>query len=992
MTTMASVDDLFRQKTLQEIHGVLKQTRSEVEAKKQELRELVGDHYRSVLESSDHIRAMSECAAKVSTGADHIEELIASMRVLAANPPTLSGGLLPQAPAKEEPEADHEYRVSLSVMELLEVPDIVGAHLHEHRFVRAARVALVDATTLQSEVDDLLRPGVHDAESSPGTFNFGALARQQAAAFRCLPSQISASCEDAFSASSLAPESAAESFAVRLVLDASQQPTSLLRLFLERRRELVRSLLASSSQSSEASGARLAAAAVAFEGTVVLSASLCQGSLEKALVAVYEGAPDRDALEERAAITGQTPSGTGFSSLRKRSESLGLALRRGGSAADEMLAELGTIGAEITREWVPSEAAGLSSKSGTSSGSSPRSLASFFFQLVSADRSLRACTALGETLTHCTEKVLSYRRVLSQGSSGSWSSVWAASCQNFCPGRPPLDDALSIVTTAVEAACIEVVRERVGELQLELVPSSEDDGDALDAASPNASDAGGHQGGDVRRRAEVYEMQRQSRLRVQRLDELLGEILEDLGHVALPGSGEGLSSGVSGALLEALCERLSVACEAVRLPIVAPLWPSIAKDASAAATDAPCSWPRQRSAARAAIAFDALLAAAADLRDGEELSTSHLRATLRSASSSGDSSLMRQAQGILEQLQQQSDAAYNVWARLAVSHDEGTATLNAFWQLADDEVRHACGWGNATFAQKGKGGAVSGDDSSKAVPVPVQASSFVFERLTIGARRALEVSGGFSPMSRALVVALKVALSESFMAAYEAHPTDFEKLKHSSMSHLLQWLFDLRFLQIALSGHVESQGKAYEALCQLHDRAEAATLSDPVDRLLYQEVLKSSVKGHIEGVKILLAPFFLHNPRYGFLFPGQSSGGVEIGGLGRGASTSVEDEGFELQTTFAPPLRPMLPQRFPLLPVAMTSALAGGSSAELDARLGLSADSAERAAARMAGANPSAPSVSSLMQSVGSGLGSSIFGKSFGWGGGPGGTKPPQAV
>lgn len=35
--------------------------RSKVEAKKTELRELVGDHYRSVLESSDHIRAMSEC-------------------------------------------------------------------------------------------------------------------------------------------------------------------------------------------------------------------------------------------------------------------------------------------------------------------------------------------------------------------------------------------------------------------------------------------------------------------------------------------------------------------------------------------------------------------------------------------------------------------------------------------------------------------------------------------------------------------------------------------------------------------------------------------------------------------------------------------------------------------------------------------------------------------------------------------------------------------
>lgn len=343
---------------------------------------------------------------------------------------------------------------------------------------------------------------------------------------------------------------------------------------------------------------------------------------------------------------------------------------------------------------------------------------------------------------------------------------------------------------------------------------------------------------------------------------------------------------------------------------------------------------------------------------------------------------MRQAQGILEELQQRSDVAYNVWARLAVSHGEGTSTLEAYWRLADDEVPHACGWGNAKFAQKGG----NTNDESKAVPVPVQASSFVFERLTLGARRALEVSGGFSPMSRALVLALKVALSEAFMAAYEAQPVNFEKLKHSSMSHLLQWLFDLRFLQITLS--TAGAGKAYEALCGLHDRAEAATLSDPVDRLLYQEVLKSSVQSHIEGVRILLAPFFLHNPRYGFLFPGQNAGA-----LGGATSAPVGDDSFELQTTFAPPLRPMLPQRFPLLPVAMTSALVGGSSAELDARLGLSADSANRAAAHMSGANQSAPSVSSLMQSGLSGLGGLTgFGKNFGWGGGSGGAKPPQAV
>ena len=47
--------------SLEALRPTFSSFRSKVEAKKTELRELVGDHYRSVLESSDHIRAMSEC-------------------------------------------------------------------------------------------------------------------------------------------------------------------------------------------------------------------------------------------------------------------------------------------------------------------------------------------------------------------------------------------------------------------------------------------------------------------------------------------------------------------------------------------------------------------------------------------------------------------------------------------------------------------------------------------------------------------------------------------------------------------------------------------------------------------------------------------------------------------------------------------------------------------------------------------------------------------
>ncbi|CAK0876667.1 unnamed protein product [Prorocentrum cordatum] len=112
------------------------------------------------------------------------------------------------------------------------------------------------------------------------------------------------------------------------------------------------------------------------------------------------------------------------------------------------------------------------------------------------------------------------------------------------------------------------------------------------------------------------------------------------------------------------------------------------------------------------------------------------------------------------------------------------------------EVAPACGWGSARFAPKAGD---LGSDAAKAVPIPVQASPFVMERVALGARQAAEVSSSTGSMPHALVTAVKMALSELFMSAYDAEPLDLEAIKRTGMSHLLQFLFDLRFLRIALA-------------------------------------------------------------------------------------------------------------------------------------------------------------------------------------------------
>eukprot|EP00747_Dinoflagellata_sp_TGD_P210541 gnl/TRDRNA2_/TRDRNA2_83808_c0_seq1.p1 gnl/TRDRNA2_/TRDRNA2_83808_c0~~gnl/TRDRNA2_/TRDRNA2_83808_c0_seq1.p1 ORF type:complete len:969 (+),score=197.33 gnl/TRDRNA2_/TRDRNA2_83808_c0_seq1:71-2908(+) len=928
---------------------------------------------------------MSECVIKVSGGADRVDELVSSMRSLAATPPsTMSSGLARRGAVAKSAEADHEYHVGLRVMALLEVPETVRTHLGVHQFIRAVRAALIDATSLQVEVDGMLRPGGRGATGEtggPAGLHFGTLASQQAAMFRGLPRQIAASCVDAFGAATLSPSSAAEAFAVRLLLESSAQPVSLLRLFLQRRKELISSLLDSAGAGSGGSldegasiGARLATAAMAFEGTVVLGSSLCHPApggrllIETALIQALEDAPEHDAAEERAAIEGRPADGLGIGSLRRRASTLTSTLRSGGTSAAALATELSQLGTVLAREWAPP-------------GDSPSTttLAARFGRLIAPTPggAPRSCAALGDVISLCGEKVLGHRRVLSGGSPESWAEVWATSCGHFCPGRAPPHDALSVVNATIEAACAEVVRERICDLQLELVPSIEEEGDALDpVATPVSAGTGGAATGssETKRREEVVEMRRQSRLRVQRFDEELGDILADTARIARDGVAP---PAVTAALLTALGERLSVICDAVPLP-------EENRTSGTAKSRAP--WPLRRAAARAAIGLDVLLAAATDSRDSDESEPINLSGALQSAASSGNLQLAAKSQEIVDSLRRRSDEAYSAWARLAVMPEGGSATLEAFWRMADDEVPMAFGWGSAKFTRKGPAAAgdkADGSDEMRAVPIPVQASPFVFERLALGAQQALEVrAGGCSgPMPRALVVGLKAALSETFVAAYEAAAPDLNKLKKSGMCHLLQMLFDLRFLRIALStspapgaarpAASQASGASYEVLSGLLDSAEKVALNDPVDRLLYQEVLKSSVNSHVEGVKILLAPFFLHNPLYGFLFP--AAGGA------LGEAATAESDSFELQAAFAPPLRPMLP-RFPLLPVATASTLAHSGTAELDARLGLSADAAERAAARAAAsANAGGGNtVNAMMRQVGSGLDGLGLGKALG--------------
>lgn len=61
-----SVEVLFSKHTVDEIRDVEKKTRQEIETKKEDLRQMVGERYRDLIEAADTIAEMKVCAGNLS--------------------------------------------------------------------------------------------------------------------------------------------------------------------------------------------------------------------------------------------------------------------------------------------------------------------------------------------------------------------------------------------------------------------------------------------------------------------------------------------------------------------------------------------------------------------------------------------------------------------------------------------------------------------------------------------------------------------------------------------------------------------------------------------------------------------------------------------------------------------------------------------------------------------------------------------------------------
>lgn len=144
LAASVEVDQLFRTQQLPKIESTLEATKRDVEQKKVELREKVGNHYREVLASSDSIHSMHDCVQSIHDSQSKLQDLRTQLKQKLAS-------------FHEEPSraASTQYRWAKKVKELSDLPSRIQQAVGSHDFLQAATLLMQESPTLAKALEGM---------------------------------------------------------------------------------------------------------------------------------------------------------------------------------------------------------------------------------------------------------------------------------------------------------------------------------------------------------------------------------------------------------------------------------------------------------------------------------------------------------------------------------------------------------------------------------------------------------------------------------------------------------------------------------------------------------------------------------------------------------------------------------------------------------------------------------------------------------------------
>ncbi|XP_071619893.1 conserved oligomeric Golgi complex subunit 1 isoform X2 [Heliangelus exortis] len=218
----AEAEALFEAHTASELRAVERKLRADIEQKREELRQMVGERYRDLIEAADTIAEMRISA----------QRLLGAVRGLQRGSPARPAPtVLAQSPAQES-----FYRAAAQLKLLLDIPEKVWGAVEAARYLPAARLHLL-AGHLRHQLQ-LDGPRAH---SSPVLTRFPILLRQVAAASH-LRSTILQETKCLLKSQTASDQAVAEALCAIMLLEDSS-PRQALADFLLARKLAIQQLL-----------------------------------------------------------------------------------------------------------------------------------------------------------------------------------------------------------------------------------------------------------------------------------------------------------------------------------------------------------------------------------------------------------------------------------------------------------------------------------------------------------------------------------------------------------------------------------------------------------------------------------------------------------------------------------------------------------------------------------------------------------------------------
>uniref|UniRef100_A0A8B9YYC0 Conserved oligomeric Golgi complex subunit 1 n=1 Tax=Bos mutus grunniens TaxID=30521 RepID=A0A8B9YYC0_BOSMU len=163
---------LFETHGAEEIRGLERQVRAEIEHKKEELRQMVGERYRDLIEAADTIGQMRRCAAGLVDAVRATDQYCARLRQAGSAAPRP-----PRDPQPQQPSQEKFYSMAAQIKLLLEIPEKIWSSMEASRYLHATQLYL-----LCCYLHKLLQLESSSSRHSPVLSRFPILIRQVAAA------------------------------------------------------------------------------------------------------------------------------------------------------------------------------------------------------------------------------------------------------------------------------------------------------------------------------------------------------------------------------------------------------------------------------------------------------------------------------------------------------------------------------------------------------------------------------------------------------------------------------------------------------------------------------------------------------------------------------------------------------------------------------------------------------------------------------------------